>query len=88
MDNTALQQVLDIHKIKHVSISGKAPVPTRTKTLQEFRSSDRDGPRVLLLSNVGLTGLNLPCANILVIVVSFCFTSFAAETSSLFFCYS
>ncbi|KAG1719073.1 hypothetical protein EDB19DRAFT_1576764, partial [Suillus lakei] len=36
----------------------------------KIQNSGRDGPRVLIISNVGLTGLNLPCANILIIVDS------------------
>jgi superfamily II DNA or RNA helicase len=43
--------------------------------IAKFKASGRDGPRVLIISNVGLTGLNLPCANILIIVVSICFSS-------------
>ena len=41
----------------------------RGKILETYRSSG--GGRVLLLSNVGATGLNLDIANILVIIVSF-----------------
>lgn len=40
----------------------------RGKVLEGFRSSG--GGRVLLLSNVGATGLNLDIASILVIIVS------------------
>lgn len=68
--NDSLKQLLDIYGVKYVSISGHNPPSTRTKIIQDFRSSGRDGARVLLLSNVGLTGLNLPCANILIVVVS------------------
>ena len=38
--------------------------------MDKFRHSDRDGPRVLLLSNVGMAGINLPEANILIALVS------------------
>ena len=40
----------------------------RTHAIETFRSED--GPHVLLISQVGTTGLNLDFANIMVIVVS------------------
>lgn len=33
---------------------------------------DPAGPRVLILSQVGMVGLNLPIANVLIMVVSVC----------------
>lgn len=44
-------------------------VARRTKVIHQFRTSGVDGPRVLLVSIVGTTGLNLPFANILVSLV-------------------
>ena len=41
----------------------------RTEKLREFRESGRNGVRVLLMSSVGSVGLNIACANILIIVV-------------------
>lgn len=42
----------------------------RNAVLGEFRSSTRkSGPRVLILSGVGMVGLNLACANIMVVMV-------------------
>lgn len=42
----------------------------RKGILDEFRSSARtDGVRVLILSGVGMVGLNLACANIMVVMV-------------------
>jgi SNF2 family DNA or RNA helicase len=42
----------------------------RNTVLDAFRTSTREsGPRVLILSGVGIVGLNLACANILVVMV-------------------
>ena len=40
----------------------------RAQTIDEFR--DPDGPDVLLMSQVGSTGLNLDFANVLIVMVS------------------
>jgi len=43
----------------------------RKAILDEFWSSARpDGVHVLILSGVGMVGLNLACANIMVVMVS------------------
>jgi hypothetical protein len=49
-------------------VDGKVLPAKRAEILRDFRRSKK--PEVLLLSQVGLTGLNLDCANILVILVS------------------
>jgi hypothetical protein len=49
-------------------IDGKVLLAKRAEIFRDFRWSKK--PEVLLLSQVGLTGLNLDCANILVILVS------------------
>lgn len=42
----------------------------RNAVLGAFKSSTRKrGPRVLILSGVGMVGLNLACANIMVVMV-------------------
>jgi SNF2 family DNA or RNA helicase len=42
----------------------------RNTVLDAFRTSTcESGPRVLILSGVGIVGLNLACANILVVMV-------------------
>jgi superfamily II DNA/RNA helicase len=53
-----------------VSIHGKINHPQRVKILEDFKKGGRDDARVLLISNVGSTGLNIAFANILIIVVS------------------
>lgn len=66
-------QVLELNHILTLQIHGKLSISARTDIIAQFKSSRRNGPRVLIISNVGLTGLNLPCTNILIIVVSnFC----------------
>lgn len=42
----------------------------RSRAIREFQEAGRDGPRVMVLSNVGITGLNLACANIIIVLVS------------------
>lgn len=67
---TQVLKVLELHGITTLQIHGKLSTTARTDVITQFRSSGRYGPRVLIISNVGLTGLNLPCANILIIVDS------------------
>jgi SNF2 family DNA or RNA helicase len=63
------EQVLKENGIKYVSIHGSLSQKARVDMLREFRESGRDGARVLVISNVGSVGLNIACANILIIVV-------------------
>ena len=60
---------MKLHKIDVLEYNGGMSQQQRGKILETYRSSG--GGRVLLLSNVGATGLNLDIANILVIIVSF-----------------
>lgn len=62
-------QVLEQNDIKVLSIHGGKKQQERVALLEEFKSSGRDGPRVLLISNVGSVGLNIAFANVLIIVV-------------------
>jgi SNF2 family DNA or RNA helicase len=55
--------------IHSLTLHGQMSLPKRTEQLETFRHGDRDGARVLLISNVGSVGLNIACANILIIVV-------------------
>ncbi|KAG2352807.1 P-loop containing nucleoside triphosphate hydrolase protein, partial [Suillus spraguei] len=65
---TQIMKVLQLREIQALQIHGKITIPARTEIITKFKDSGRDGPRVLIVSNVGLTGLNLPCASILIIV--------------------
>ncbi|KAG1829710.1 P-loop containing nucleoside triphosphate hydrolase protein [Suillus subalutaceus] len=67
---TQVLKVLELNGILTLQIYGKLSMSTRTDIIAQFKRSGRNGPRVLIVSNVGLTGLNLPCANILIIVDS------------------
>ncbi len=65
-----------VNGIDCMEITGAAPMAQRTKTLSAFRASGRDGPRVLIISQVGSVGLNIEFANVLVLLVSFGLLSF------------
>lgn len=60
----------NLYNIKTLQVMGKTSAVARARIIDEFRASDRNGPRVLMLSSVGQTGLNLPCANIAIALVS------------------
>jgi hypothetical protein len=57
-----------LHGIKAMSITGKHNPRVRAQTLLEFRQSPKS--EVLFMSNVGIAGINLDCANIMIILVS------------------
>jgi superfamily II DNA/RNA helicase len=61
--------VLNHNNIEVLVIEGNNNQRKRMATLQEFKSSGRKGPRVLLISSVGALGLNIAFANVLIIVV-------------------
>ncbi|KAH9008003.1 P-loop containing nucleoside triphosphate hydrolase protein, partial [Lactarius hengduanensis] len=63
-----IELVLKNNGIKSLSINGKNRQSERVSTLKDFKESAHDGPRVLILSNVGTIGLNIAFANILIIV--------------------
>jgi superfamily II DNA or RNA helicase len=63
-------QVLEIHGIRSLQLHGKTGSAARARIVHQFKTSGADGIHVLVLSNVGQTGLNLPCANVMMIVVS------------------
>ncbi|KAK7682072.1 hypothetical protein QCA50_014658 [Cerrena zonata] len=63
-----ISQVLNVHGIKHVSIHGSLSLAKRTALIEQFKASDENGPRVLIISSVGTTGLNLAWANILLCI--------------------
>lgn len=68
--NISIFQILTLYGIKSVEFNGKTPHAKRKKVLNEFRrSTPKAGARVLILSTVGAVGLNLACANIMIIVV-------------------
>jgi SNF2 family DNA or RNA helicase len=69
-----LLQVLTIHGVDCIEVNGTMSPTQRNEAIGKFKTSDRKGPRVLILSQVGMTGLNLPVANILIMIVcSICY---------------
>ena len=62
-------QVFDANGIKALTMHGSMSQKKRVELLREFRECDRGGARVLLISNIGSVGLNIACANIVIIVV-------------------
>ncbi|KDQ05768.1 hypothetical protein BOTBODRAFT_122291 [Botryobasidium botryosum FD-172 SS1] len=73
--DVSLSQVLALHGIGVCSIDGKTPQAERTKILQAFNALEAhvvDGLpcRVLVVSQVGSTGLNIARANIVMLFVS------------------
>jgi superfamily II DNA/RNA helicase len=60
---------MTLHGIQVLRLHGSLSAAVKDDVLEQFKKSGVDGPRVLIVSDVGLTGLNLPCANIMVIVV-------------------
>ncbi|KAG2045712.1 hypothetical protein BDR06DRAFT_1015378 [Suillus hirtellus] len=67
--NQAILDILDLHGILAVELNGKTPMHRRKAVLESFRVSTREsGPRVLILSGVGAVGLNLACANIMIVM--------------------
>ncbi|RPD72317.1 hypothetical protein L226DRAFT_467328 [Lentinus tigrinus ALCF2SS1-7] len=65
-ENWIVQSALDEAGIKYFEVNGKAEAKARTKLLDRFRASK--DMFVCLLSNVGMVGLNLAFANIMIIV--------------------
>ncbi|EUC56409.1 helicase carboxy-terminal domain protein, partial [Rhizoctonia solani AG-3 Rhs1AP] len=60
------EQVLKLHGIVAVQVNGTMGMNQRDRAVQSFNSED--GPDVMLLSNVGATGLNLQRGTIVVFV--------------------
>ena len=61
-------QLLEFVHIKAYVIKGKMPTSQRAIVLQDFRKVEE--PAVLIVTHVGITGLNLDSANIVIFAVS------------------
>ena len=61
-------QVLSFWDVKTFVLSGDCSTPARTRTIRQFEDCNEFA--VLIVSSVGVAGLNLQCAHILIIVVS------------------
>lgn len=56
-----------MHGIDCIKYNGSMTPALRHEALSSFRSPD--GPRVIIVSQVGNQGLNLDCANYLIVIV-------------------
>jgi superfamily II DNA/RNA helicase len=63
------EQVLEANRIKVETMHGGLTQQKRVDLLNQFRYCDRNGARVLLISNIDLVGLDVSCVNILIMVV-------------------
>ncbi|KAG1836505.1 P-loop containing nucleoside triphosphate hydrolase protein [Suillus subalutaceus] len=52
---TQVTKVLELHGILTLQIYGKLSLSARTNIITKFKNSGPDGPRVLIISNIGLT---------------------------------
>ncbi|KAI6029042.1 P-loop containing nucleoside triphosphate hydrolase protein [Pisolithus microcarpus] len=67
--NQAIVDILSLYGIEVIELNGTMTLKKRQAAIDDFRTSTRmSGHRVLIISNVGMVGLNLACANIMVIV--------------------
>jgi SNF2 family DNA or RNA helicase len=69
--NEQILTVLQLYGIGRgniVTLNGVMTINDRKKAVNQF--NDPTGPRIMIISGVGMTGLNLPVANILIMIVS------------------
>ena len=64
-------KIFNVYRITAVELNGSLSMKRQQEALTTFQTSTKHaGPHVLILSNVGVVGLNLTCANIMVIIIS------------------
>lgn len=68
--HSRIPKVLRLYGIEILEFNGSMSEKAKAEALAEFKSEDEGTRRVMLLSSVGTTGLNLDFANVLIIVVS------------------
>ncbi|KAG1744242.1 hypothetical protein EDB19DRAFT_1632838 [Suillus lakei] len=68
--NQAIVDILDLHGIHVLELNGQTPMKKHKGILDDFRTSvvGTKGACILILLGVGMVGLNLACANIMVVV--------------------
>ncbi|KAJ3525636.1 hypothetical protein NM688_g8374 [Phlebia brevispora] len=66
MHNMLIRKLLRLYGIECIEINGTMSLKKRAENLAKFMNSDANGPRVLLVSNIGTVGLNIDKANILI----------------------
>ncbi|KAM5530103.1 hypothetical protein V8D89_016232 [Ganoderma adspersum] len=69
-NNGLITGVLDLINAKYVEVNGNKAAQARQTDIDAFKQADRDGPRVCLLSGVGMAGLNLAEASIVIVLDS------------------
>ncbi|KAH8069437.1 P-loop containing nucleoside triphosphate hydrolase protein [Cristinia sonorae] len=67
-NNPLIVNVLRLFFIEALELHGSMGSKARNEVLETFRKSDKLGPRVLIVSGVGVQGLNLACANIVIAI--------------------
>ena len=71
LNNDLIIHVLGLFGHHAVEINGSMTAKARSTALHNFKNSTfENGPRILIVSNVGTIGLNIPEANILIQMVS------------------
>ncbi|KIM64525.1 hypothetical protein SCLCIDRAFT_23540 [Scleroderma citrinum Foug A] len=66
--NQSILDVLGLYGVKSVEIHGKMMCLKRKENLETFKCAGCNGTQILILSGVGMVGLNILHANILIIV--------------------
>jgi SNF2 family DNA or RNA helicase len=69
--NEQILTVLQLYGIARgnmVTLNGLMTIANRKNAVEKF--NDPAGPRIMIISGVGMSGLNLPVANILIMIVS------------------
>lgn len=62
--------MLELYGIKSLLFTSLQLIMKRATALKKFKRSKHNGPCILIVSNVGLYGLNVVCTNIMIIVIS------------------
>lgn len=71
LNNDLIIRVLGLHGWSAAQINGSMSAKARSDALRKFKQSTSSrGPRILIVSNVGTVGLNIPEANILIQMAS------------------
>jgi SNF2 family DNA or RNA helicase len=70
MTTPSIQSAMKVNGIIPFVINGSMKMKDRDETVQAFVSSADPDRRVLLFSSVGAAGLNLACADVVILYVS------------------
>ena len=70
MTTPSILSAMKVNDINPYVINGSMSVKERDEEVQNFISSNAPDRRVLLFSSVGAAGLNLACADVVILYVS------------------